>query len=284
MRLIAVLLALALAAGCTGGVGGSGPAEPEDEAVLGPGDAVDGEIAGFGGQRRSHLVRVGEGQAVEILVDRLDGGLDPYLRVYDGAGELLAEDDDGAGGLNSLAVVQARGTMVVTAEVGSFNDGSTGPYRLSVAAVEGEAVPPPDPRQVILTRVGELDEAGTPVRYPFEGTAGRPIAISVIALQPGLDPVVALLDPEGVQIGRDDDGGSRGRDSLLEVRLATTGTHVAEVTPFSAGGRNVGRFRITITSGSRPGELEAPPPSTPKPLRTPGQVPASPGQVEPTGE
>ena len=284
VRLIAVLLALALAAGCTGGVGGSGPVEPEDRAVLGPGDAFDGEIGGFGGQRRSHLVRVGEGQAVEILVDRLDGGLDPYLRVYDEAGVLLAEDDDGGGRLNSLATVQVTSAAVVTAEVGSFNDGSTGPYRLRVTATTADRLPPPDPRQVILTRIGEIDEAGTPVRYPFDGTAGRTIAISVAALDVQLDPVVALLDPDGVQIGRDDDGADRGRDSLLELRLATTGTHVAVVTPFSAGGRNVGQFRITITSGSRPGELEGPPPSTPKPLRTPGEVPTSPGQVQPTGE
>ena len=66
----------------------------------------------------------------------------------------------------------------------------------------------------------------------------------------GMDPVVTLLDPEGVEIAVNDDLSSTNRDSLLIAQVPTEGLQFIRVQPFDSNSR--GDFIIqveTITIG-----------------------------------
>src|SRR5205085_3213721 len=61
---------------------------------------------------------------------------DPYLRVHDGNGALVGENDDIQAGVNRDSrltyVPNASGTFYI--EAGAFNDGSAGTYRVALTA------------------------------------------------------------------------------------------------------------------------------------------------------
>ena len=59
---------------------------------------------------------------------------DPYLRLHDNAGTLLAQNDDSGGTLESQLSFTPATTGTYYLDVGAYNDGLTGPYRVSVAA------------------------------------------------------------------------------------------------------------------------------------------------------
>nr|WP_247744811.1 M10 family metallopeptidase C-terminal domain-containing protein [Shimia sp. R11_0] len=68
---------------------------------------------------------------------------DPYLRLYDSSGNLIDENDDVAGGLESLLRFSANYTGTYYIAAGSYNDGGQGTYEMSV-----EAAAPPSPGTV----------------------------------------------------------------------------------------------------------------------------------------
>ncbi|WP_162617688.1 M10 family metallopeptidase [Yoonia maritima] len=61
--------------------------------------------------------------------------IDPYLRVYDATGSLIAQDDDSGGNYNSQTTIgnEAGGTFYV--EAAAYNDSGSGTYRLGAVAV-----------------------------------------------------------------------------------------------------------------------------------------------------
>lgn len=82
------------------------------------------------GSRIRHTLNLQSGQMVDIF---LSGDLDTYLRIYDEAGELIAENDD-YGGFNS-AIIRLGGfaedtTLII--EAGTFDDFAEGQYQLLV--------------------------------------------------------------------------------------------------------------------------------------------------------
>lgn len=74
----------------------------------------------------------GDQFTIEVLSDRVEaeGTLDPYLKLYDGAGNLIAQDDDGAGGLDSRIALQVMSTGTYFIEVTIFQ--GSGVYTLKV--------------------------------------------------------------------------------------------------------------------------------------------------------
>jgi Ca2+-binding RTX toxin-like protein len=88
---------------------------------------------GFDGDRDWVRIDLDPGEYVSVAMNGT-GLADPFLRVYDAGGNLVALNDDGGSGLNSLAVFgsAAGGTFYV--EAGSFDDTGTGNYQLSATA------------------------------------------------------------------------------------------------------------------------------------------------------
>jgi len=80
---------------------------------------------------------------------------------------------------------------------------------------------------------GFIEPNGADV-YEIDGT-GSDVVIRILGNydQGGLDPTVAVRDSTGAEIGFDDDGGTRSRDSRLEVFLEAGETYEIVVAGFS---------------------------------------------------
>jgi Ca2+-binding RTX toxin-like protein len=121
------------------------PVLPASDTI--PDDPTTAETITVGGTRASRLDYFGDsdwfrlslsaGQAVQLSVagSGADPLYDPILRVYDAAGLLLHDFDDGSGPASSHRfVAQDGGTYHV--EVASYADGFVGDYQLSVIETE----------------------------------------------------------------------------------------------------------------------------------------------------
>jgi hypothetical protein len=265
-RVVGWLVLIGLLAGCAPTARevreGDGPVavREADGPPLEAGGSLEAAL-GDGTSRRSHRVRVGEGQTVEVGMIGLDSGFDAYLRAYDDEGRLVAEDDDGGDGLNSRIVLSTATPALFTVEAASFGDDDEGRYRLEVVAVPAAARPRPD--QILLTEVVDAGPDDAATEHPVTASRGELLLVTVDVLEGGLDPFVELVNPDGGVVGADDDGGG-GRNARLAVRVSTSGPHVVRVRDLA--GDAAGRYRITISTGRRPGALDGgatPPPSRP---------------------
>lgn len=119
------------------GTGGSGEVGYTDGGEIAVGDTVTGSIVAL---ERVDYTFTADAD-VELTIDLADasGTIDPYLRVYNAQGELIAENDDSPNATNydsqisGLAV--AAGEMIYI-EVGTYADDYEGEYTLSVVAAE----------------------------------------------------------------------------------------------------------------------------------------------------
>ena len=80
-------------------------------------------------------------------------------------------------------------------------------------------------------------------QYRFAAEAGEWLRISVDG-RDGMDPVLTLLEPDRTDVARNDDRSATNRDSLLVVRVPTTGDQVIRVGAFD--GASLGEFVIQV--------------------------------------
>jgi len=114
------------------------------------------------------------GQAVYILLT--SSAFDTYLYLIDPAGRVVAEDDDGGGGLNSRIpagsgslVLPSTGTYSI--EVTSYAPYATGEYRLSL--VSGSGVPNDEPGAAMV--IGSLPYVQSMDTVAATGNVGDPV-------------------------------------------------------------------------------------------------------------
>jgi Zn-dependent metalloprotease len=81
---------------------------------------------------------------------------DTYLVLVDGAGTVLAQDDDGNGGTNSKIVFTPSATVDVSVEATSYEPRATGPFTLAVAA----AAPRPQTADLVTNGSFEAGPSG----------------------------------------------------------------------------------------------------------------------------
>lgn len=107
--------------------------EPEQKAqvIEGQLDAKDQKDKKTGGPSKTHTVKLAKGQAYVIDLRSKDQNFDPYLRLLDAKGEVIAEDDDGAGllGARILFAPDAGGEYQLVA---TSHDRKAGKYVLKV--------------------------------------------------------------------------------------------------------------------------------------------------------
>ncbi|MEO0944837.1 MAG: hypothetical protein AAFY06_08350 [Pseudomonadota bacterium] len=97
------------------------------------GDDFVGELT-TGQDRDSIAVYLSAGQAVDVTLSG-EGSTptaDPYLRIYNASGSLVAQNDDANGSTDSAITYQATYSGLHYFEAGSFNDENPGDFRLSV--------------------------------------------------------------------------------------------------------------------------------------------------------
>jgi len=151
---------------------------------------------------------------IEINLVDADGSFDPELELFNEFGRMLGRDDDGGEGRNSrLTQSLAPGGYTVMVR---GHSASTGDYRLILNRWK------PDRVGTIRTgqsRTGRIDRSGEVHAYNFRLRTSRRIEINLENTDGSFDPELELLDAEGLQIGKDDDGGN-GFNSRLTERLA----------------------------------------------------------------
>lgn len=203
------------------------PGEPV-EALLEPGER---HLWQFTGE---------ENQSVSLAMFSPDDLLDGYLLLLDPDGVLIAENDDGLGNRNPIITTQLPTTGVYSVIARGFSDSASGNYLLEWAdgsagfSFNGEITAVQDIPTVQFRVMGELT-AGQPVTdtiltgqnhfWTFNGTAGDSLTILMRATNSPLDSYLELVDPMGVIVAQNDDGGGN-LDSLIEAyTLSMTGIY-----------------------------------------------------------
>ncbi len=216
-----------------------------DAIPLRVGDSHDGVLQP--GQEQIFLLTVTRDEFVVIDFRRTGGSsIDPYLVLADERGMEIDRDDDGGMGLDSRIRRQlAPGTYRITAY--DLGRSRSGPYQLSVgttASLSARAIP----ITVGQSYDGYL-QAGEEAVYSLTLANTQDVVIDFMrAGNSDIDPYLTLTDSTGMEIARDDDGGS-GLDSRIRQRLGA-GTYI--ITGNDLGMSRAGQFRISVTAGDSP--------------------------------
>ena len=204
---------------------------PAEELAVG--ESIDGRLTGGSGDR----YQVSGGAGDRVVIDLRSYDFDAYLTVTDAAGNEFTDDDGGDEGFNSRLQYRFDGDGPITITAGSLG-ASSGRYTLSVEPLSTEqvvrhdgALTADDPRAYD----GKLYDA-----YELEGQAGD--TVSVTLESEDFDTVVYVSNPDGTNLGRNDDG-TDGTNSELIVRLLESGTQTVYVTALSD---DTGEYVLTI--------------------------------------
>lgn len=192
----------------------------------------------------------------------LPGLQDPLLRVRDGNGQLMAENDDLSPGtnFNSRITISAPTTGWYFVDAGAFVDPSnnsteTGGYTLNVtvAAATTDTVAGTSATTATLTlgsnTTSNIDTANDQDWYAVQLTAGTMYSFRTNAVSTGgadADTVLTLFGAGGTQLATNDDTGNGGYSSILYT-ATTTGTHYIAVSGF--GNYSIGSYNLSFDNG-----------------------------------
>lgn len=189
------------------------------------------------GQRDSWDVLLNAGDVITIAAGPLNNSLDPVIELVAPDGTLVASDDNSGGYPNALInQVQAPVGGLYQLYVSASGGNTVGPYRLVWRYHTIAPTPTYDPPRILLFTVEDDVPQGEYAFYPFQGTAGQQVRISVNAQAAGgFDPVAALIGPDGRELAMGDDG----PDSLnpqFSAALPVDGTYQVRVNGYLSGG------------------------------------------------
>ena len=206
---------------------------------------------------------------------------DPLVRLYDGTGNFLAENDDNPdGGPGSQLVFTASVDGTFFIEATAFTDGVqqlTGDYRLSVEAMAGAEADDisGDIQTTATIAVGGvvdsvLDFEGDTDWFRIELAEGQTIQIDMFGLDhdngnglPELeDPLIRVLDANGAFLAENDDIVTGiVRDSRLVFTADEAGTYFIEADAWTNGTLDfAGDYRLSVIETTPP---PPPPPGGP---------------------
>ncbi len=184
------------------------------------------------------------GDVITAAVTPTSAGLDPLLEIATVDGELIGIDDNGGGGRNALiGQVNIPETGVYYIRVLDNSGSRTGTYTLVWRFITLAPTSTPIPNTTVLMTVDDEAPDNAYVFYPFQGQAGQRVEIRVNAiLGSDLDPVVALIAPDGTVIDEaDDTNGSL--NPILIAELPQDGTYQVRVNGYLSSGL----FELIVT-------------------------------------
>ncbi len=194
--------------------------EPVDRGSIQLGETVQGTLLFLGTD--VWVFDAPAGQYVTIRMDAVDPSvLDTYLELYDDAGVLVAEDDDGGGDGNSLIIgfpIVVTGTYTIHALTYS----GAGDY---VLGVEGVA-----PSGGGVLWYGAMVEGVLPAPWSqhvwtFDGAEGYVVNVAMDATDGALDCYLELYGPDGLLLTTDDDSGVEYNALIEYYTLPVEGTY-----------------------------------------------------------
>jgi hypothetical protein len=186
---------------------------------------------------------------------------DPLLRLHDGNGTLIAQNDDVTAGVNrdSQLTFTAAASGVYYIEAGGFNDDYVGTYQVNVTATAltddfadslSDTTAPFGPLAVNGSASGNLESVGDRDWFQIQLNAGTSYVLALQGLRAGSgtlqDPYLRLHDASGAVIAQNDDILSGfDRDSQLSLTVPTSGTYYLEAGAFNDAA--LGTYRASVT-------------------------------------
>lgn len=205
------LVTLTLSAEAQSSGGGPLPAGKTQPAILKPGREHRWEFAGQSGQ--------------VVNINMVSPDFDTFLELRDSNGAILAENDDGPDGTNSVisnVALPADDTYTVIAR--SLTDDAGGSYEITLKPVKvtsgGGVLTPEKPVQASLSP-GQTDT------WTFDAAADTFVTVKVDSVQ--ADTYLELFDPEGNLLTQDDDSGGNLNAAILDYPVSQEGQYQVAV-------------------------------------------------------
>jgi hypothetical protein len=194
------------------------------------------------GLRESWPLDLREGDVVSAAVSPLNLNFQPVLELAAANGALVAMGEFTGGREVQIAAVRAPQTGRYTLRVSADGAVGAGGYTLVWRSISLAPTAVPPPGTVPLLTVEDVVADNRYLLYPFYGQAGTRVRVRVTA-KPGssLDPVAALLGPDGAVIAEGDDS-PEGLNPSFEVILPADGFYRARVN----GYLSIGPFTVTV--------------------------------------
>ncbi|MBX9680604.1 MAG: PPC domain-containing protein [Gemmataceae bacterium] len=219
-------------------------------------DNTDPAIGPNNGPGKTFTLKMAKGTRYTIDLARNDNGMDPYLKLADPTGNVIAEDDDGGGNLNSRIQYTPKDDGEYKIIATSLNNNG-GNFTLSVEKAgavvrkaKGEAKTHDVPKNGLSIN-GELtadDDVGAVRQGAFSQThsvrlkAGKTYTVALEST--AFDSFLRIEDSKGNNLAEDDDGGN-GSDSLIQFRAPDDGVYRIIATTFSQ--RQTGQFKLSVS-------------------------------------
>ena len=196
------------------------------------------------------------GQQVEVALNSSD--FDTYVILQNDRGEIVAENDDGSDGTNSLlnAVLPSSGTYTVVAA--SYGNEGVGNYSLAINQVTN------NDRSLLDSQTGQITPNTGQVTsrysrqgnaYTFQGRAGQEVSIRMTSGD--FDTYIILQNDRGEILAENDDGGD-GSNSYLIYTLPENGTYRVLASTFNDGVQGSYQLEVKERRGLNPPLLEQP--------------------------
>ncbi len=184
---------------------------------------------------------------------------DPYLRLYNSVGTLLAEDDDSGPGYESLIAYAALTSGTYYLEAGSFSDRTTGTYALAASATIvasddyadslTDTSRPFGSLALGASRTGDIETSGDSDWFRTTLTAGVQYSFDLIGAGSGAgtlaDPVLSLYSATGALLVSNDDNGT-SLESRVTFTPTTSGFYYVAANGYLS---NLGTYSLSAVSG-----------------------------------
>ena len=160
-------------------------------------------------------------------------GFNPALELVTPNGTILARGDDERDNINPVIQdVRAPVTGLYHLRVTGVNAGTFGPYQLFWQRTQPAPTATARTASYPILTADDIVPSQTYLDYPFQGFAGQRVAIQVIAISPELDPVAALIAPDGAVIAQGDDS-ENSLNPIFEAVLPVTGTYLLRINGYN---------------------------------------------------
>ncbi len=190
------------------------------------------------GMRHLWELSLDPGDSISIAVSPVGtGGIDPVVELVTAEGVVLYRDyNSGANGAALIGVANITAPATYLLRVYDAQGTGFGAYTLIWRFVNAAPTPTPIPDSLTILAVNDAVPPEQYHFYVFQGRAGQNVLIEVLAADDSpLDPVAALLDPEGEILAEGDD--SNGTlDARFRATLPEDGTYTVRINGYLSSG------------------------------------------------
>jgi hypothetical protein len=192
------------------------------------GESTSGNIS-YGAEHDYHPISLTAGES--YIFDVHGSSLsDSTLALHDGAGTMVAFNDDGGPGWDSRVEYTAPTSGTYYLNVGSYNNSYTGDYTLSTRVDDvADDIYTTDSTTPDGWSWGTINSAADQDYYGIHLTQGQNYTFDAYAVPGGLsDPTLAVHDSDGIEVAYNDDYGGT-LDAHIDFTAPSDGMYYLDV-------------------------------------------------------